>query len=310
MAKQLTFTRYLYNADEVLLTCLTNLLLKKDLLECCFWISEYYYSGFKEETWQFIWKIYFDFYAYDNIKWKNKIKIYHNKWKKDEKIDFILTIIKNLLQLTSGPMVFLYRKKVLKLKEETKNCKKDLISNYKNKKHQELFYQIIDKKIISKQKCKVKGISKKMKKYIEMLDKSIEPAYKTLKYRRIYLIKNNLGGFKLRRDELENNKCFGGKEIKGVIYAYWYSWEYYANFSPIWKKRFKNYKASFNEEKEIIWEDLDLQENFYEKYGYEPDEQPRICHYKSLEPIWGDLKSWIKDIYNIDIKTKKSTIRY
>ena len=61
---------------------------------------------------------------------------------------------------------------------------------------------------------------------------------------------------------------------------------------------------------QAVEEDLDLQENFYEKYGYEPDEQSRNCHYKSLEPIWGDLKSWIKDIYNIDLKTNKSTIRY
>ena len=57
------FTRYLYNADEVLLTFLECLLIAKNLEECYFWIYEYYISGFEQESWDFLWKIYYDFYA-------------------------------------------------------------------------------------------------------------------------------------------------------------------------------------------------------------------------------------------------------
>ena len=70
MAKQLTFTRFLYNADEVLFSFLESLLLKKDINRTIFWISEYYYSGFKDESWKFIFTIYDWFYKEMKPKWR------------------------------------------------------------------------------------------------------------------------------------------------------------------------------------------------------------------------------------------------
>lgn len=55
---------------------------------------------------------------------------------------------------------------------------------------------------------------------------------------------------------------------------YHYNWLYYASFSPIWDKRIRENNGKIdNENKSVEFDDEDI-ETFYEKYGYEPDEQP------------------------------------
>mgnify|MGYP003995436719 CR=1 FL=1 len=46
------------------------------------------------------------------------------------------------------------------------------------------------------------------------------------------------------------------------IKSYLYDWEYYANFSPIWRKRIETHKGIF-EGKELKFDNIDLQEKFY-----------------------------------------------
>lgn len=57
----LVFTRYLYIKDEVKLALLVSILKKSD--DAIFWAYELYYSGFKVELFDLIWKIYYDFFA-------------------------------------------------------------------------------------------------------------------------------------------------------------------------------------------------------------------------------------------------------
>ena len=53
-----------------------------------------------------------------------------------------------------------------------------------------------------------------------------------------------------------------------------YHWEYYAYFSPIWKKRIEKYKGYQNHStKRIEFLNNMYEEDFYDKYMYEPDEQ-------------------------------------
>ena len=89
-------TRYLYFKDEVILSLLNALLQKKDIIECLFWISELYYSGFYSETWEIIWTIYYDFYAIKNPKLEKFFINKYKKWQKNQEIVHILTVIKNL----------------------------------------------------------------------------------------------------------------------------------------------------------------------------------------------------------------------
>jgi len=57
---ELVFTRYLYLKDEVRISLLVSILQKSD--DAIFWAYELYYSGFKHELFQLIWKIYYDFF--------------------------------------------------------------------------------------------------------------------------------------------------------------------------------------------------------------------------------------------------------
>jgi hypothetical protein len=53
------------------------------------------------------------------------------------------------------------------------------------------------------------------------------------------------------------------------------NWLYYSAKTPIWKERIEQYKGIIDEElKRIYFEDDELEEDFYNTYGYEPDEQP------------------------------------
>ena len=71
--------------------------------------------------------------------------------------------------------------------------------------------------------------------------------------------------------------------------TYWYHWEYYASFSPIWLKRIKQfggYRDYSNRQLLFVKkpDDILLQE-FYKLYGLEPDEGPLDIQNKSIQPI-------------------------
>ena len=58
-----------------------------------------------------------------------------------------------------------------------------------------------------------------------------------------------------------------------IINAFRQHWEYYAYRAPLWKKRIDEHHGSPDHEtKRILWDDDNLQEQFYEAYGYDTDE--------------------------------------
>jgi Asp-tRNA(Asn)/Glu-tRNA(Gln) amidotransferase A subunit family amidase len=60
-----------------------------------------------------------------------------------------------------------------------------------------------------------------------------------------------------------------------LVRMFRYEWEYYSYFTPIWKKRFEHYSAVLNHTtKKVEFPSENIEEMFYQKYGYEPDEQP------------------------------------
>jgi hypothetical protein len=68
-----------------------------------------------------------------------------------------------------------------------------------------------------------------------------------------------------------------------ICYKWYYKWLYYASFSPIWKERIEQYGGIQKEETcEIEFTDVDLEEEFYDHYWYEPDEQKRDIQEKMI----------------------------
>ena len=66
------FTRYLYEKDEVKLSLVISIINKKD--DAIFWAYELFYSGFKTELAELLWKIYFDFYSTLNPAFEKYLK--------------------------------------------------------------------------------------------------------------------------------------------------------------------------------------------------------------------------------------------
>ena len=109
------FTRYLYIKDEVEFALL-YVILNKNLEKALFWAFELYFSGYEDELLNYIWCIYYDFYASTNPTFESYfIKKHHDFLSCDsngrEKI--ICSLINNLIIRNSTLDVFLLRQMVL-----------------------------------------------------------------------------------------------------------------------------------------------------------------------------------------------------
>ena len=91
----LVFTQYLYVKEEVRIALLVSILNKSD--DAIFWAYELYYSGFKYELLNLIWKIYFDFFATLNPEYEIYLLKKHNEliMDKDMKLNNIVSSIIN-----------------------------------------------------------------------------------------------------------------------------------------------------------------------------------------------------------------------
>ena len=111
MTTTLVFTRYLYNLDEVILSGLECLLKHTKLEECYFWFYEIYSSGYVDETWNILWKIYYDFYAEKNGNFERKMKQYYRGWKNNKSFKQIMNVLRTLhtFHKTTTGRVFMMR---------------------------------------------------------------------------------------------------------------------------------------------------------------------------------------------------------
>ena len=119
---------------------------------------------------------------------------------------------------------------------------------------------------------------------------TIKP-YKVLPLACIYNIDNDnyhtIFNVKRKQEDLEN--------------AYRYNWLYYASFSPLWKKRITEFNGTiYNEERKVQFMCEEDEEQFYDKYGYEPDEQQIEVQNKSIQKIikQRDIGSFYKEYKN------------
>ena len=113
--------------------------------------------------------------------------------------------------------------------------------------------------------------------------------YKTLQVKRLYTIDPLCASFKLMRENVPDiNTC------------YWYHWEYYANFCPLWGERFNKYNITIdNETAKITFNDDDQLEDFYSKYGYEPDEQSNETESKRIIKMANhNWKKWYESVFS------------
>lgn len=101
----LTFTRYLYLKDDVEMSLLTAFLMKNDMEEVYYWAYEYYLSD-KEKIWEFIWKLYYDFYALTNPNFYKIIGNNYKSWKKKENFKRIMNVLYTMIHFRGSNYIF------------------------------------------------------------------------------------------------------------------------------------------------------------------------------------------------------------
>lgn len=61
-----------------------------------------------------------------------------------------------------------------------------------------------------------------------------------------------------------------------LLTKYFYHWEYYSFLTPVWRKRIEKHGGIVvHETQRVVFLNDELEDIFYQHYGYEPDEQPR-----------------------------------
>lgn len=99
------FTRYLYVKNEVYYALLLSIL-DKDQDQALFWACELYYSGFRDDLFQFLWTVYYDFYSTLNPSFENYLVRTYNLSKD---IAPIANIVVNLCIRPCNADVFILR---------------------------------------------------------------------------------------------------------------------------------------------------------------------------------------------------------
>jgi len=302
------FTRYLYVKDEVKLSLLNSILNRNESV--LFWTYELYYSGFEEELFEYLLKIYYDFYYTINPSFLDYFIKKYNLWKEcedDEKDIIVGMIAKNLSIRNYNLDIF-----ILNNSSYNNNNNNSLMKSLEEKNYREISNIVLNKIIgipeiikISVQYFKKKCI--KIKEFLKMKEEIqvlgwIMSNYQKLTNntsKKIYIVldsedildykniekKDGLKSYKILEKACKYETHFVLDRDRDISLkeCYWYKWLYYASFSPLWKLRIERYGGIINKEKkEVLFID---EESFYDEYGYEPDEQPKEVQEKSIKEI-------------------------
>ena len=320
-------TNLLYFKDEVIISFICSLLNKSE--SAIFWAYEIHYSGFSDELFQCLENIYYYFFATLNPKFKKFLKRNITMWRETKDIQIINSIVSNLLIRPYNLDIFMLIQ-ISKSVKVPENFDGNLEALLEGKKFGTLAKYILhsckgDKfEKICEEYCsiiRVEILTNIMKNYTEKigiktghklyLESEYIPLeiwgqkdlYKILEKFCKYDVNESgfLGAFQLKRL----------KDHKKLEELWRNQWLYYACGSPVWLERVESFQGSLDHEKKIIiFEQEEQEEEFYNKFGLEPDEQKRETQEKVI-PIIKDIKAsefynkfkGSKGIYNISEKT-------
>ena len=228
-------TRYLYNKKEVIVSLKISLF-DRNVEEAMFWGYELYFSGFKYDVFKELNDIYEIFYKLKNPSLGKYLNKMIIKWDDDKSQHSILgTIIKNM---ALRPISLTY-----------------MLEQRHGLPHNVSQYNENDKNI-----------------FIQIQEEEIKHLY-TIETNRIWKLLRNVCKYTIRREAMDIFET----SYQDFNYTNLDNWLYFASFSPIWKLRIEKYKGIQNHQTNTIdfEENDDTLEDFYENYGYEPDEQPK-----------------------------------
>jgi hypothetical protein len=270
-------TRYLYSLTAVNQSLLLALL-DRQIDEAMFWIYELYYSGFCEGTFEYLQRLYDTLYKIDNPDLENFINKLRNEWLTDNKLEHHIGSIVATMCM--------------------RNYRLDTFINE--------YFNIKCNHPESKKKRKMVMLIKpdEIEKYKTIIPEKGR-AYKLLKTACRYQVRNNA------------NELFMTYVPENPIKLYTHNWEYYAYRSPIWKERIEKHGGYLNHDKSCIEfkedsNEIDkIQLEFYDNWGFEPDEQTletQICIFGNNDVVQLNMKEFAAK-YGTEIIMKKLKIK-
>ena len=240
-----TFTRYLYSRIEAKQSLFVSLL-QRDISQALFWGYELYYSGFEEETYEFVKDIYHEIYEELNPDLNPFIDNMIEKWS-------ICDNVSNDSNL--GSIIYTLSQRKYNLVSFVKS-----ILNYSiTKEHPDGW---------NMPKCIITLLPEHIEQYktrIVSLDND-EKSYNILKEVKLYpAIK-------------EYNHLFDTQmpsEFSTIYHSTLETWLFYAARSPIWLNRILHYNGTIdNETNSVTFENDDDENRFCKLWDYEPNELP------------------------------------
>lgn len=267
------FTRYLYDKTEVKQSLLLAIL-EKQQDEALFWTYELYYSGFNDELIHFIWLIY------------NKIFIFTNK---------------SLNQ---------FIEKNMKLSEENPENGIYIGSIIATFIHRE--YNLIPFiEEFFKVKCVKKDITKQKTHFNINLKETDIIQYQTTTNICPNNVLKKMNKYSIRKyaNRLFDTELPNQEDLNKIYRIHWL---YYAYQCPIWKQRIDKYEVIVDDERfSIYFKNENEEEEFYDNWGYDPEEQPEevyISHIGLGNEYQYNIMDFCKK-FNIEIITKKIKLR-
>lgn len=308
-------TRYLYVKEEVMTSMLTSFL-EVDLGSALYWSYELYFSGYEHETVVHLQKIYYYLFACQNPDLEEYIiqKIKHNN-----KPHIIHDIVQTMILRPFDTDVLLLHRIATYLDYEVDMDTFDLqkmsftdLAAYivgHPEEHDTLFSQLEEHDTLLGQIelfGQVPKVSPSLKPIVLLSmclrrrspnvtptpsltlvhsddpNKCVQP-YVTTEMRPSY---NVLKTVCRPIDPHQYLFLFGSPRTKISSYMRMYHacWLVCASYSPIWAKRIATHGGIVQESK-VVFKNEDLEESFYSKYGYEPDEQSVEVQYRNMCPI-------------------------
>ena len=255
------FTRYLYNKTEVKQSLFISLL-QRNMDEAMFWAYELYFSGFDTDVFDYIINVYREAYSVLNPKLVLFIEHMVIIWSKDKSEHWTIgSIIATLI----------YRDYDIN----------SFITAYLNV------------------NCKSNQVSTKSKRKMAITLTNADVAkYKTITSGTADTVLQRGCKYAVHK---EYNQLFGTivPKLGDLQNIYYYHWLYYCLDTPVWRNRIFKYNGQINHEKKtIIFDDEDSLQEFYEHWGYYPDEQPMHVDDKTIGSTFPKKNKSIMDFCN------------
>jgi len=245
----MTFTRFLYYKPNVVSSLFISIF-ENNVEEALFWGYEIYYSGFENDLLDYL--LYISENPFDQYKSDGSIEPFI---KSKHNISTVKFIRKKYNEF-----------KILDKTDQLRDCIiGTIIRNL-----------TICQTITTSKTIRIIYKDKDISKYREPVV-SIKP-HLFLSLNCIYPVRTTMCSLIIPKQFIETDYNY-----KEILENWRTRWEYHSAKSPFWWNIFELYSCSLNHQnKTIEFKNEDGEERFYEKYGYEPDEQLEEIRIKCL----------------------------